>query len=105
MVGGIVCETIILSNRVWVNCRDREYECECAIYVPRSNESLTISEGDRFWWQGGCAYWTPYNCNDKAIGPEDIELKKISGSGVDKPRVMLYGLINGIDSGLSYLIF
>lgn len=91
MVGGTVIETIVLPEKVWVNCDEaRSYEAEggwvtipsreCAIYVERTPESRSISEGDSLWWQGGWAMWTPRN---RAF--EDRKLKRIGYSGVSRP--------------------
>lgn len=77
-VGGKVVETIVLEDRVWINTSDDGDEC--AIYVERTPESRTISEGDSLWWQSGWAFWTPRN---RAF--EDRRLNRIGASGVSRP--------------------
>lgn len=87
-VGGKVVESIVLEDRVWVNTHDggsgcRKMTCKghtCAIYVERTPESRTISEGDSLWWQGDFAFWTPVN---RAFS--DYRLKRIGFSGVSHP--------------------
>jgi hypothetical protein len=81
-VGGKVVETIVLDEKVWVNTKDGPYKSTTAIYVERTAESRSISEGDTVWWQGQWAFWTPAN------GPfEDRKLKRIGFSGVKRPEV------------------
>jgi hypothetical protein len=77
-VGGKVLETIVLSDRVWVNTIDDGHEC--AIYIMRTPESRSISEGDTVWWQGKHAFWTP-----KGRPFRDRELLRIGFSGVRRP--------------------
>lgn len=38
MIGGTVIETIILDDRVWINCEERQSTTTCAIYVKRSEQ-------------------------------------------------------------------
>lgn len=61
MVGGIVIEVAWRADddRVFVDCRDKRYRDTCAIYVERNPDSEQIEVGDRIWWQGGLAFWTP----------------------------------------------
>lgn len=87
-VGGKVVETIVLPDKVWVNTHDGASGCKrmdckghtCAIYVERTVESRSISEGDTVWWQGQWAFWTPAN----AVFHER-KLKRIGFSGVSRP--------------------
>ena len=61
MVGGIVVEVVWRDDddRVFVACRDTRYKDTCAIRVERNADSEQIDVGDRMWWQGGFAFWTP----------------------------------------------
>lgn len=97
MVGGIVVETIDVPDpglnddpdslgfgtprepRVWINCRD-DHGDECAIYVARTPEARSVSEGDSVWWQGTGAFWTPRH---RAF--TDRRLRRIGFSGVSRP--------------------
>lgn len=85
MIGGNVVETIVLPDRVWVNCRERNCTSTCAIYVENTSKSRSISEGDIVWWQGGYAMWTPKR-NGKSYGKSDIQLNRIGCSGVIRPE-------------------
>lgn len=82
MVGGKVIETLDCGEKVWINCQGTgsEKNNKCAIYVERTAEARSISEGDSFWWQSGHAYWTPRN---RAFS--DKQLNRIGFSGVDRP--------------------
>jgi hypothetical protein len=91
-VGGTVVEIIDLPDRVWVNTDEaRSYDAEggrviipsreCAIYVERTPEARSISEGDSVWWQGEWAMWTP-----KSRPFEDKRLRRIGCSGVGRPQ-------------------
>lgn len=84
MIGGNVIETIVLPDRVWVNCKERNSTSECAIYVENTPKSRSISEGDIVWWQGGYAMWTPKS-NGGAYAKSDIRLNRIGCSGVSRP--------------------
>lgn len=61
MVGGIVIEVAWrgADDRVFMDCRSTRYRDTCAIYVERNADSEQIEVGDRIWWQGGFAFWTP----------------------------------------------
>lgn len=63
MVGGKVEQTIDCGDRMWVIVRGTGSEQSnlCAIFVERTPESRSISEGDSIWWQGAHAFWTPAN--------------------------------------------
>lgn len=85
-VGGKVVETIVLADKVWVNTRERQSGDECAIYVERTPESRTISNGDSLWWQGRNAYWTPRSGSMKRNPPfTDRKIARIGCSGVSRP--------------------
>jgi len=84
MVGGTVKETVILSDRIWVNCESSGDEC--AVYVQKDPRALSISPGDAAWWQSGRVYWTPKK-NGKAYAKSDIPLIKIGYSGCRRPTV------------------
>lgn len=90
MVGGIVTETIVLKDRVWVNCMGRgsEKNTRCAIFVERDRNSLLVQRGDKLWWQGNRAFWTPVDFDGET--PKDkrmieIEIRRIGFSGVPRP--------------------
>lgn len=88
MIGGNVIETIVLPDKVWVNCRERNSTTECAIYVERTDRARAISDGDIVWWQAGNAYWTPQPQIGKRQGKDfDIVLRRIGSSGVQRPRL------------------
>ena len=87
-VGGDVVGVIVLNKAVWVNTKDRAYPHDppCAIYVKRTPKSECISPGDKLWWQGRKAFWTPYDRHGEHIGDQsDIELERIGYSGVHVP--------------------
>lgn len=79
-VGGRVIETIVCADRVWVNTREPGSGHECAIFITKQPESLSISEGDSIWWQGQHAYWTP-----RRRPFSDRQLRRIGCSGVPRP--------------------
>ncbi len=88
MVGGIVTETLVLEDKVWINCRDK-YD-ECAIYVEKTDKARSVSEGDKLWWQGGRAFWTPKKFKKSADGGKagrdfEIVLERRGYSGVKRP--------------------
>lgn len=89
MIGGRVKETLILSDRVWVNARDTTYMDECAIYVERSAVSERIQPCDLIWWQGREAMWTPAHAADSSQGKQgvdwDIVIPRIGYSGALHP--------------------
>ena len=87
MVGKVI-ETVVVKDKVWVNCRD-EHGSECAIYVQNTPKARSISDGDSFWWQSDRAYWTPKDRAGRLIGSKsDIILKRIGFSGVKRPSFM-----------------
>jgi hypothetical protein len=85
MVGGKVIETIVLRDRVWINCRERKKEL--AIYVRRDAVSRSVSPGDTVWWQGRMAMWTP-----KGKPFADKRMERIGFSGVPRPSDTTEGL-------------
>ncbi len=76
-VGGVVTEVIVQDERVYINTDDGGDRC--AIFVDRDANSDSISVGDKCWWQGDHAYWTPI----PHIGREDIILNRRGYSGVN----------------------
>jgi len=104
MVGGKVKEVIDCGNLVWVNCEENCYRIsgckdptctheECAVYVERNENSLKIKAGDKLWWQGQSTYWTPQpftkNEEDLKCGIDyEIDIRKMSGSGVSRPELV-----------------
>lgn len=80
MIGGLVIETVILPDKVWVNTAERQSTSKCAIYVERSVFAEQIRIGDIIWWQGGFAMWTPVS--KKFV---EKKLKRIGFSGVNRP--------------------
>lgn len=92
MIGGIVLQTIVFDDRVWVDTVEREEYCNgtCAVYVERNENSDKIKPGDSLWWQGGFAMWTPYENKGKSGNRGgihyDIQIPKIGFSGACKPK-------------------
>jgi len=98
MIGGVVIEKIVLSDRVWVMCVERHELChdKRALYVERNAQSERINPGDSLWWQGKVAMWTPYsirtnhglkNAMQFRCGVDyDIEIPRIGYSGVSRPK-------------------
>ena len=78
MVGGDVVDVVLDGEKVWVNCREPSSGDTCAIYVVRDERSEIIDVGDRLWWQGRTAFWTPLPIG----GSSDIPLKRVGYSGV-----------------------
>lgn len=89
MVGGTVIETIVLPDKVWVNC-EGDYSLEqCAVYVENTPKARSISNGDTLWWQSSWAFWTPsfhQQGTGKAGRQYDIKLRRIGYSGVARPQ-------------------
>lgn len=81
MVGGVVIETIVLPDRIWINCRDKRDTC--AIYVERNAKSEAIRVGDKLWWQGREAMWTP--ASGVSAGWYDLRIPRIGYSGLPRP--------------------
>jgi hypothetical protein len=48
MVGGEVVETIVLDDKVWINCID-DSNSTCAIYVENTAKARAVSIGDKVW--------------------------------------------------------
>ena len=89
MIGVRILETIILEDKIWINCICMHSGDECAIYVEKTPKSRTASKGDKLWWQGRKAYWTPTNKHslrtEDITGPVEIELERIGYSGAERP--------------------
>lgn len=72
MVGGTIIDIASVKDglrRVW--CIERG-GAEGAIYI---NDPRPVV-GDKLWWQGGFAYWTPAN----GTYPPDTRLKRVGFS-------------------------
>jgi len=81
MVGGLVVEVVELPDCIYVDCVDCKYpKTRVAIHLQKSRLAKAIDFGDRIWWQGNRAFWTP--CRGERY---DVELKKIGPSGVKHP--------------------
>lgn len=78
MVGGMVITTIEDGDRIYVNCRGTRSERRetCAIYVERNADSEQIRAGDKLWWQGKWAMWTPA---DRRVVEKQIPRRSYSG--------------------------
>lgn len=86
-VGGIVVETIGLSDRIWANTREPSSGDLCAIWLERTDEARSISNGDALWWQGGHAFWTPRSLGEPPPF-SDRRIPRIGCSGIPRDRVM-----------------
>ena len=87
MVGGRIIEVIKLEEKIWINTVSRtDLDDRCAIYVERTAESEKVKPNDKLWWQGSIAYWTAME-NGEIRGRIEVELKKVSGSGVPRPSI------------------
>ena len=85
MVGGTIVEVILQSDRFWLNCRDfTTHSYECAIFTEKP-DWFKPKVGDRLWWQGRSAMWTPYDGGEPE-GPEDLRIPRIGYSGVLRPQ-------------------
>lgn len=95
--GGIVTETIILKDKVWINTVEKDHpNCYCAIYVEISPAARCVSPGDTVWWQSDNAYWTPKDRQGNTIERIDgkcnvanVILKRRGFSGVKRPTAEL----------------
>jgi hypothetical protein len=85
VVGGIIIEVVEFEDRYWVNCRDRQYRNECAIYIKKV-PGKSPSFGDRLWWQGRKAFWTPAVVAEGGQGRADIPIPRIGYSGAPHPK-------------------
>ena len=81
MVGGIVIEVAWRGYKVFVDCHDTHYRDTCAIYVERNEDSEQIEVGDRLWWQGGSAMWTP--ADESRM---EVRIPRVGYSGVALDR-------------------
>lgn len=86
-VGGIVVETIGLSDRIWANTREPSSGDLCAIWLERTDEARSISNGDALWWQGGHAFWTPRSAGDPPPFA-DRKIHRIGCSGIPRDRAV-----------------
>ncbi len=97
MVGGVVINIVRLADSVWVQCeetahyyddkgrRKKSYTDQCAILVKDAKE---MKVGDRLWWQGSRAMWTPKPDD----GREDIVLKRVGYSHSKIPDEVIEAL-------------
>jgi len=86
MIGGTVVETIIVDDKVWINCKESpKRSTTCAIYVDKTPEACSVSEYDMVWWQGGYAFWTPRDQEGNNIGEIEVKLSCRGCSGVSRP--------------------
>ena len=84
MVGGIVIEVVWRNDddKVFVDCQDTRYKDTCAIYVERNADSEQIEVGDRIWWHGRLAMWTP--ADETRV---EVQIPRVGYSGVTLDRV------------------
>jgi hypothetical protein len=98
MVGGVVINIVRLSDCAWVQCEDttyyydkagrrkKSYTDHCAIRVKDPKE---MKVGDRLWWQGSRAMWTPKPDD----GREDIVLERVGYSHSKIPNDVLEAMV------------
>jgi hypothetical protein len=81
MVGGKVINVVKLLDCAWIQCLDTTYSKNdtCAIRVKDAKE---MKVGDRLWWQGNRAMWTPKPDD----GREDIVLERVGYSHSNIPQ-------------------
>ena len=83
MTGGTVIETNGDYDNIEIvvkgtGCEENDI---LAIKVEVTAKAQCISEGDKVWWQGCKAYWSPVNSHLKCFrGVEDVELSRIGYS-------------------------
>jgi hypothetical protein len=83
MVGGQVINIVKTNDSTWVQCLDRTYTNDtCAIRVKDAKE---MKVGDRLWWHGSRAMWTPKPDD----GREDIVLERVGYSHSKIPQDVL----------------
>ncbi len=94
--GGIVVEIIVLTDKVWINTKEKEhYRSDCAIYVKRTAQAECVAVGDTVRWQGNTAFWTPKSKDlpieraDGKCNVANVELERIGFSGVARPKFQL----------------
>ena len=79
MTGGIVIEENSDYDHIEIVVEDEGEQL--AIKLAVTAESQCISEGDKVWWQGRKAYWTPVDSHLKCFdGVEDVEIPRIGYS-------------------------
>lgn len=89
MVGGTVINIVRMESDVWVGCIDATYEqTMCAIRVKDSRE---MKVGDKLWWQGKRALWTPKPYD----GREDIVLERVGYSHSKIPDDVMEKALGG----------
>ena len=65
------------DEKIFVDSRATRYRDTCAIYVERNVDSERIEFGDRFWWQGAYAFWTP--ADESRV---EVKIPRVGFSGV-----------------------
>lgn len=86
MNGGKVIETIVLDNRVWLNCQEEHSENTCAVYVALTASARCVSERDSIRWDQTHCYWTARErIGGRVIGKADFPLRLIGGAGAARP--------------------
>lgn len=94
MVGGTVIEVVDIPDRpdvLFVDCADMpgRYSRKpdtCAILVERNENSEKIQVGDKIWWHGRFAMWTPRDNEGSRGGVDyDIKIPRVGYSGVEHP--------------------
>lgn len=89
MTGGVVIQTCVLPDKVWLLCAEVPRGRKPAegpaqttgVYVQPTAKARTVSEGDVIWWQGPSVLWTPMCQLGNKPGVQgrtfDIELERI----------------------------
>ena len=90
-------ETIVLSNRVWLNCRDERSDETCAVYVVLTDAARCVSERDTLRWNETHALWTARErIGGRVIGKADIPLRLIGGAGAKRPIIPQGAIESGV---------
>lgn len=84
MIGGMIVEAIPCfvrgEPRLWVNVHDKRERQDCAVFLEYTPAARSVSEGDKLWWQGQWAMWTP-----RSLAFSDYKIRRIGCSGVNRP--------------------
>lgn len=72
MVGGIIVEVVSIKDtlRVAVLVRGTDMERNDFSAINIETEANQVEVGDRIWWQGGQAMWTPRKGNREYMLPK-----------------------------------
>lgn len=82
MISGMVAETIVVGDEVWLCVFDPTAICDSTgVWVTRTLMSLCISPGDTVRWQDHNLYWNPAGSESK-----DIRLSRIRGRPEERPE-------------------